>query len=869
MSFKAVCLSFAAGALLLASQSSVQAQEPRVAVWNPEKGTNESRFSLNLKSADQAAAWLKESGCQVERLTAEQIADANAFNADKFDALMLQGDGFPKADLPAIKSFAAKGGVLVSLGAKIPFLIAMEKEKDGFWTMAPKTPAFAWQSVEVLGLYGMRYVYNETMQDKGVEHNPTSLLEKYLPAARPIKGNVRGWWIIPTETGGAKGLVYPLVRSKRADGVDTTPQIFIAKSGSKHAIFCLNEWYADGSKPALWPCSKELVLAFAKIAKDLKSGSLDLSKEAAVEIGENTPPPQPMKARVASGSVEPEGARPLARWGLFDGTGVEFGAPLAKGVSKSLPLGASAKDFPSSLEAGASVKLAIPKLPDDAPCYLRVRFCFVQSNAGLKAKMGERELLDELFISMDASGQGNFSNYSGEQPIDANRILFIPPEAKAASEIEISNPGRSPVYFDAVQIETRSKPSPERWIGLYTGFSASFPDQKTALKPGVGDKWSRMRSTIRGQFIGAPGSEDRWAKVDFLVKRYLEICPRLDLLFEGTAEWNAVSADRYAAAKKAGRPHTCVPDTDKFMEVVDHFVKAYGDRIDNYEVWNETNIQQFWRGSYDEYADFFIAISKRIKELSPKATVIMAGMAGYREEFVSVMHEKGAYKFADLCGFHPYAGKSSGWDLPYGMIQSDLYSRGEDIEIYCNESGFVFKAGEWFTPPPAYSEKIQEEQLNVATGRLLASGLAKLNVFMAGGDSQHFGLIDENGRPRLAYAVMEDYFELGKPGSRRLDVQMAPSDPVPLQGVYVAGASCDADGSASIVVNPSQSSSLGRKVRLCAPLAGNAASWTASARSEGAEVPLKAEFKASPAGPFCELELAASGRTLIKIAPSK
>ncbi|HBC88902.1 MAG TPA: hypothetical protein DCZ94_18320 [Lentisphaeria bacterium] len=848
---------------------------PKVAVWNPEKGTNESRFSIDLKAIDKAAGWLKESGCKAELLTAEQINDPKIFNADSFDALMIQGDAFPKINIQAYKTFAEKGGVLVSLGAKIPFLIAAAKEPDGFWTMSPKTPAFAWQNVEVLKLYNMKYSYNEAMHDKGVDHRSTDLLRKYLHDAKEIKGNIRGWWIIPINENADSG-VYPLIRSKRLDGLDTTPQIFIAKNGSKNAIFCLNEWFTDGSNPKHWNSSKELVVAFAKIAKDLKDRKIDLSKETPIEISDKTPAPTPMRSMMPSGSVEPEGAKPVARWGMFDGSCAELGDPIKEGQSKAIPLNSSPKDFPYSLEPKASVKLAIPKLPEDSPCFLRARFCFVDPGTGLKAKLGDAVLIDELFVCMDASGPGNFSDYASKQPIDTNRILYIPSTAKQATELEISNPGTASIYFDAVQIETRPKPAPERWIGLNGGIlwggtleelrklpDMTKGDTRNSLTEGGGKNWSTMRCTIRSQYAGAPNDPDRWKVIDFIIDRALTICPRLDLLFEGTAEWDAISPQRYAEGKKAGRPHTSVPDTAKYLEIVEHVIKKYGDRINNYEVWNETNITQFWRGTPEEYASFFIAVSRKIKELSPKATVIMGGMAGYRAPFINTMHDSDAFKHADLCGFHPYAGKSSGWDVPYGMIQSDLYSKGDGIEIYCNESGFVWKAGEWFQPPPDYTQEVQAEQLDVAIGRLLSSGLAKLSVFHAGGDEHLYGLIDEKGKPRLAYKVMEDYFELGKPGSRRLDVQMVSSDGTSLKGIYCAASNCEKDGSASVVLNPSQSQNKSGNLRLCIPFTGNG-HWKLEAKDANGAVPLKAALKGNGKDRFYEVEIKVAARTLIK-----
>jgi len=82
-----------------------------------------------------------------------------------------------------------------------------------------------------------------------------------------------------------------------------------------------------------------------------------------------------------------------------------------------------------------------------------------------------------------------------------------------------------------------------------------------------------------------------------------------------------------------------------------------------------------------------------------------------------------------------------------------------------------------------------------------------VNVFNAGGDAFAYGLFDQAGKPRPAYAVFADYLKLAENQGRRLDVAMTSPDGAPLQGVYVAAAT-HPDGSVTAVVNPAEVASL-------------------------------------------------------------
>ena len=316
-------------AIILFLSGCAQAQDaPRIAVWNPEFGTKETRFKIDADVLNTVSKWLEEGGAQVARVTANQIADPAQFSSDRFDAIFLPGDSFPLSDAKALQNFTAQGGVLVALNGRVPFLNAIAPENNS-WVLTPKDPKFAWQKGDVYyDALGLKYVYNSAKHNLGLRNTATPLLKKYLPNAPDITEKLESNWIVPSRLNGAETEIYPLVRSQRGDGLDTTPQLYITKNGKRTGIIASNDFYTANTRPELWPLARETVVALAKIAADLKDGALKLDPATKISLPENQAPPEPLRTRFVKGSVEPNGAKPIVRWGKFDGASYEFGEPL-------------------------------------------------------------------------------------------------------------------------------------------------------------------------------------------------------------------------------------------------------------------------------------------------------------------------------------------------------------------------------------------------------------------------------------------------------------------------------------------------------------------------------------------------------------
>jgi hypothetical protein len=582
--------------------------------------------------------------------------------------------------------------------------------------------------------------------------------------------------------------------------------------------------------------------------------------------------PEPL-ARVAADGVEPEGATALARWGRFDGSCMDFGPTLADGQTARVAACDGAEAFPRALGPGASVRLALPALDARAaPLHLRVRGAFLESDAGLMAAVGGTVLLNERFVYTYACAPGNFSGDLSGMAVEFTRIVFVPPDAlRGVGELVLSNPGTRPVWFDAVQLERQVRPGRGRCLGLGAG-----QHERNHYDSALARTWGGIRTSLRTQRIGPPDDPDRFARVDKLFSMIVAKNPVVQPILEGTPPWAAISTERLAQAEAAHRPSTVPPDPAKYAELVEAVVRRYGASIDTYEVWNEADIGQFYRGTTAEYVALFHAVAAVVRRLAPASRLMTTGMAGCHEEFLRELDEGGVLRKADLFAFHPYAGKSAAWEMPYGIIEGCLFSRGCGIEVFCNESGFPHLNAEWFQAPPVFTEATQRDSLDTAMARLLAMGVAKLSVFHAGGDNHAYGLIDETGRPRPAYAVFADYARLNSPGATRLDIGMVHADGSALRGVYAA-ASAHTDGRVTVVLNPADCAApqgLGSAalipVRLRLPLRSDIVAATASVRQGAAQEARVATTVHREGGvAWADVALPLSARCALELVPDR
>ncbi len=812
-----ICLS--CWSLMTQAQAQTADQPLRVAVWDPQFGTNEGRFTIRFDLHDQAAQWLSEAGMSVKRVTSDQVADPAQFSAQQFDVFIHQGDIIPRQSIEPLQRFTDQGGVIVVLAAKIPWLMGVEAVGTGHdrkWRLSPGEPRFAWETQALLHHVGMRYVYSPGQHDQGRHHQVTALLQKYLPQAPKLPQVVLPHrWVIPTESDQGTGEIYPLIRSFRMDDRETMPQVWVARSGKRLAIISGSDLFTGNSHPSIWSAGREMVISMVRLAGDLREGRVNLSDFEKSAISESTPPPDPLTTLSATAGVEPMGAQPVMRWGQFNGSLLELGRGLETGQSLLLDADEGGQSgsmkLPRRLDQGASVRLRfrVTEVGNNQPLYLRVRGAYMATGAGLGVKVGDTTAWNEVFNFVDAGGPGNFQAADlKDVAAEFTRIIYLPiAEASGeAREVTIFNAGTLPVYFDAVQVEVAHGEQPRWKIGFNGGFQNVRAGEPSPIDPALSQQWSSMRGDSQMQKIGPPDDPKRFEFMDRLIANQLKVSPRTELILLYTPEWAAVPSERLEEGKRAWRAHTVVPNLDKWEQLVREMVARYGDRIHVWELWNEANISQFWRGSAEEYIALYQRIAPIIRELDPGATVTMCGLAGHHDDFMNKLLHAGVLHDTDTIPLHPYAGRSAGWDVVYGQMQGWLFNHGVNKPIDNNEVGSPWFNSEWWTTPMR-TEFLQADLTNRGMARLLAGDASMVSLFHAGGDAHAYGLMDETGNPRAGYHVVADYLTLAQRDGRKVAVSMQRVDGQPMQGVYAAAARHE-DGSMTMVINPSEVSGL-------------------------------------------------------------
>jgi hypothetical protein len=131
-------------------------------------------------------------------------------------------------------------------------------------------------------------------------------------------------------------------------------------------------------------------------------------------------------------------------------------------------------------------------------------------------------------------------------------------------------------------------------------------------------------------------------------------------------------------------------------------VQRYGDRVSNWEIWNEPNLPIFF-GFADKkpqrYADVLRAAYPAIKAAQPGSTVLAAGLSriGGKDSppgFLQQMYDAGAGGFFDAAAAHPYvnpgglaADSKAGWS-DVGRMHDVMAANGDGgKQIWLTEIG--------------------------------------------------------------------------------------------------------------------------------------------------------------------------------------
>ncbi|MEO6003930.1 MAG: hypothetical protein ABIZ04_12740 [Opitutus sp.] len=127
-------------------------------------------------------------------------------------------------------------------------------------------------------------------------------------------------------------------------------------------------------------------------------------------------------------------------------------------------------------------------------------------------------------------------------------------------------------------------------------------------------------------------------------------------------------------------------------------VTRYGDKVHEWEVWNEPDLNNKGTATVTAYIDLFIRTASAIRELQPQSRIYALALAHrveYADEFLAGMKERGKLDLIDAITIHSYPNnpdETSNID----HLRATIASTGRSIQMRQGETGAPSKIQENF-----------------------------------------------------------------------------------------------------------------------------------------------------------------------------
>ncbi|MDC7239590.1 MAG: cellulase family glycosylhydrolase [Spirochaetales bacterium] len=163
-------------------------------------------------------------------------------------------------------------------------------------------------------------------------------------------------------------------------------------------------------------------------------------------------------------------------------------------------------------------------------------------------------------------------------------------------------------------------------------------------------------------------------------------------------------------------------ELDRYLNYARTVAERYGDRLSGFEIWNEPNLNRFWKGSDEDFFNLTRETVKVLKETAPEVPVAVGALCYHPllggKSFLIKMIEAGALEGADVVSIHPYAISLDASARRVADVRKTLDEAGYDHRIWVTEQGFP-TTGLYVTKVPQrkhYSEVIRGLTLMTAAG---------------------------------------------------------------------------------------------------------------------------------------------------------
>jgi beta-xylosidase len=262
-----------------------------------------------------------------------------------------------------------------------------------------------------------------------------------------------------------------------------------------------------------------------------------------------------------------------------------------------------------------------------------------------------------------------------------------------------------------------------------------------------------------------------------------------------TPEWAARTKEEFWT-----QPPT---DFNWYAEVLRAIVHRYKDRVHVWEIWNEPDLTEYWRGTAEEFVELVKIAAKAIRTEDPNSILVLGGMSKGPGAFYRRLHELRIEQYVDVIAMHAYA---ESWDaaraesIYYDRVQQMaklINESGSGADLWLNEVGYADyrftrnKASQYGTPvyfayehTRAYQAEYLFKSMTMAlgSGKVSLFGWYRVDDFRHGDKRMpkdlvhyHLGLTDVNGNKKPAFYVFRNFARMFGVPVKRLQVRVMSS----------------------------------------------------------------------------------------------
>lgn len=194
-----------------------------------------------------------------------------------------------------------------------------------------------------------------------------------------------------------------------------------------------------------------------------------------------------------------------------------------------------------------------------------------------------------------------------------------------------------------------------------------------------------------------PGAFDRtWAlpRVDAVMEELRERDLKVLGMFWTTPAWASDARDPDVARFSAPR------DPQDYADALGVAAQRWGDVVDAWEVWNEPNLGEFFRGADPAtYTELLCAAHDELGRTDPRAPVVFGGLMYNDDGWLEQAYLAGAQGCFDVLSVHSYQAPADAppattdpgevWNLTsLDAVHETMLENGDDLPVWVTEFGW-------------------------------------------------------------------------------------------------------------------------------------------------------------------------------------